>query len=197
MAPAMAQNTVHAGQSTELSVIIIPGDTYTWELYNNASGINFVTDPGNCPPGDAYFTGVSTGPTVNVMWISPGTYFFKVTAARDGCTMNLRVGKMIVNDSLPTAVILDPQPLCSGNTANLSVQLTGTPPWSITYTDGTTPVTINGIMSSPFAIPVSPTVTTSYWITSVTDAFGTNTSPSNTITLIVKPAPITNPIWHY
>jgi hypothetical protein len=196
VAPAMAQNSVYAGHASDLSVVPIPGDTYVWELYKDITGINFATDPGNCPPGDAYFTGPATGPAVNVMWVTPGVYFFKVTASRAGCTMNLKVGKMTVLDSLPTATILDPQPLCSGSTANLTVQLNGTPPWSFTYTDGTTPVTINGIMTSPYLLPVSPTITTNYTITSVTDIFGTNNIPSNTVTLIVKPTPVTNPIWH-
>ncbi len=196
MAPAMAQNTVYAGQSSDLSVITIPGDAYVWELYNSASGVNFATDPGNCPPGEAYFTGLSTGPTVNVMWVTPGIYYFKVTASRGGCTMNLKVGMMTVLNELPTAVIEPPPPICAGNTTNLMIVLTGTAPWSITYTDGTTPVTINGIMSSPLEIPVSPIVTTSYWITNVTDKYGTNNSPSDPVTLIVKPTPITQPIWH-
>ena len=137
MAPAMAQNTVYAGQSSDLSVITIPGDAYVWELYNSASGVNFATDPGNCPPGDAYFTGGFTGPLVNVMWLTPGTYFFKVTAYRGGCTMNLKVGKMIVLPALPTAVIVFPlQPICEGDPVHLTVQLTGTAPWSFTLTDG-------------------------------------------------------------
>ncbi len=196
LAPAMAQNTVYAGHASDLSVIAVPGDTYVWELYKDITGIDFATDPGNCPPGDAYFTGISTGSTVNVMWVTPGIYFFKVTAYRGGCTMNLKVGKMTVLNDLPTATILDHDPICSGSTANLTVLLTGAPPWSITYTDGTTPVTLDGIMASPFTIPVSPVVTTSYTITSVTDFYGTNSSPSNTVTLIVKPTPITSPIQH-
>ena len=196
VAPAMAQNTVYAGQATDLEVVAVPGDTYAWELYKDVSGINFVTDPGNCPPADAYFTGTSTGPLVNVMWVNPGIYFYKVKTTGGICSDNFKVGKMIVLDSLPTAVFELPTPICQGDTAILTVNLTGTPPWSITYTDGTTPVTISGIMSSPYQVPVSPPVTTSYWITSVTDANGTNNVPSPVVTLVVKPKPVTTPIWH-
>ncbi|MEI7727486.1 MAG: hypothetical protein WCK09_20420 [Bacteroidota bacterium] len=196
MAPAIAQNTVYAGQQKDLGVEPIAGDTYVWELYTDNTSINFATEPGNCPASDAYFVSGSTGPVVTVMWVTPGTYYFKVTAYRNACVMNVKIGQMTVLHELPTAVIDPPDPLCIGSTTNLIVHLTGTAPWSITYTDGTTPATINGIMSSPFNLPVSPTVTTSYTITSVTDAYGTNNIPSNTVTLIVKPLPVTNPIWH-
>ncbi len=86
MAPAMAQtNNVFVGQSVELSVDAIPGDTYTWELYNDDTGINYATTPGNCQLSDASFDGgIATGPVVHVTWISPGTYFYKVTAQTVG-----------------------------------------------------------------------------------------------------------------
>lgn len=197
MAPAVAQNVVCPGRATDLSVVPVPGDTYVWELYKEVSGVNFATTPGNCPPGDAKFTGVSTGPTVNVLWINPGTYFFKVTAYRDSCTMNLKIGKMIVLDSLPTAHLDSVPPICRGASAMLTVQLTGAPPWSLTYTaNGANPVTIGNIMSTPHQIQVSPADTTVYQVTTVSDIHCTNDVPSNTVTLIVKPTPVTGKIWH-
>jgi len=198
MAPAMAQDTVYAGQSTDLGVTEIPGDTYVWELYDNVTGINFATDPGNCPPAEAYFTGTSTGPTVNVMWLKQGTYFFKVTARRGACTMNLKVGKMTVLWAMPTAVIQPPPPICAGDSVHLTVQLTGTAPWSITLTDGVNNFVFNNITSSPFTltVPVIPLVTTNYWISEVTDAHVTNTTPSAIVVQVVKPSPSTGPIYH-
>jgi hypothetical protein len=194
----MAQDTVYAGQSTDLGVTEIPGDTYVWELYDNVTGINFATDPGNCPPAEAYFTGTSTGPTVNVMWLKQGTYFFKVTARRGACTMNLKVGKMTVLWAMPTAVIQPPPPICAGDSVHLTVQLTGTAPWSITLTDGVNNFVFNNITSSPFTltVPVIPLVTTNYWISEVTDAHVTNTTPSAIVVQVVKPSPSTGPIYH-
>jgi len=198
MAPAMAQNTVYAGQAIDLSVIEIPGDTYVWELYKDVTSINFATDPGNCPPGEAYFTGSNTGPTVNVMWLTQGVYFFKVTAYRGGCTMNLRVGKMTVLFALPTALIEPPTPVCAGDSVHLTVTLTGTAPWSITLTDGMNNFVFNNIASSPFnlTVPVIPLVTTNYWISEVTDAHGTNTTPSPQVVQVVNPKPPPILIYH-
>ncbi|MCX6305078.1 MAG: hypothetical protein NT040_08925 [Bacteroidetes bacterium] len=198
MAPAMAQNTVYKGNTTDLSVVPVPGDTYVWELYKDVGGVNFVTDPGNCPVAEAYFVGgINTGPAITVMWTTPGTYFFKVTATGGTCSNNLKVGKMIVLDELPTATFVQPDPICAGNSTNLTVLLTGTAPWSITYTtDGINPVTIPVIGASPYFISVNPLVNTTYQIISVTDSHGTNSVPSPAVTLIVKPIPVTNPIWH-
>ena len=197
MAPAMAQIVMYAGQACDLPVAEIPGDTYAWELYKDVTSINFATDPGNCPPGDAYFTGGSTGPTVNVMWVNPGIYFFKVTAYRGSCSMNLKVGRVIVLNPLPTAIIDPPPPICAGDSVHLTVQLTGTAPWSITLTDGTNSWVYNNINSSPYnlTVPVIPLVTTTYWISEVTDAYGTNTTPSPPVVQVVYPAPSTGVIY--
>lgn len=195
VAPAAAQNVVCSGVTSELSVVEIPGDSYVWELYKEVDGVNFATTPGNCPVEDAYFEGPSTGPSVMVTWVNPGTYYFKVTAYRNNCTMNLKVGKMEV-DSLPTANIEPMEPICEGQTAELTVQLTGHPPWSITYTANGVPATVSDITATPFGIPITPTGTTVYQVTSVTDTRCTSNIPSNSVTVTVKPKPNTSPIYH-
>jgi len=198
LAPAKAQITVFAGQTSPLSVVEIPGDTYTWELYNDVTGVNFAVVPGNCPSSQAFFAGgVNTGATVNVTWLTPGTYFFKVTASRAGCASNLKVGKVIVLEALPTATLLEPPPVCRGDSATLTINLTGTAPWSIDVSDGVTTTTYNNISANPFTINVSPTATTSYTVTRVSDANGENFIPSNTVTLVVKPRAVTSPIIQY
>jgi hypothetical protein len=198
MAPAMAQNTVYAGQASDLTVVGVPGVTYEWELYNDVTNINLVTTPGNCPPSEAYFTAGSTGPSVNVMWLVPGVYFYKVTANTDTCSDNVKVGRMVVLFELPTAIIEPPPPICAGDSVHLTVQLTGTAPWSITLTDGTNSWTFSNITSSPYSltVPVIPMVTTNYWISEVTDAHGTNTTPSPPVEQVVNPRPPLKIITH-
>jgi len=199
MASAMAQTPVYTGQTTTLGVVAIPGDTYVWELYNDVSGLNLASSPGNCPSQSAVFDGgVNTGPAVNVTWLEAGTYYYKVTANRGGCTSNLKLGKIVVEALLlPTATMQQPAPICAGDTTQLIITLTGQSPWSIKLSDGVNTVTYSNISTTPYAIPVNPAVTTTYQVMEVTDATGTNTVPSQPVQLIVKPKPVSSHIYQY
>lgn len=79
--------------------------------------------------------------------------------------------KSITLFPLPTALISGSATICPETTAKLTVVLTGTSPWKITYTDGTTPKTISNISSSPYTIEVAPVAGTSttYTIIDVSD----------------------------
>ena len=104
LAPAMAQNVVYTGQTTPLAVEQTGFDTYKWELYNDGT-VNFATEPGNCPTTMADFdpAGGNAGASVNVKWIEPGRYFFKVTGYDvAGCASNLKVGIIEVKVSVNT-----------------------------------------------------------------------------------------------
>ncbi|MCW2121237.1 Ig-like domain-containing protein, partial [Flavobacterium sp. 7A] len=63
---------------------------------------------------------------------------------------------------------------CEGTTVAVRVALLGNAPWSITYTDGTTPTTITGILTSPYTINASTTGT--YSVSSVSDKNCTGTA---------------------
>ncbi|WP_163709887.1 T9SS type B sorting domain-containing protein [Mangrovibacterium lignilyticum] len=97
VAPAMAQLTAYQDQTTKLSIDPIPGDTYTWELYTDST-VNFATTTGSVPEDMAEFVnGISTGPSVDVIWHEPGTYFYKVTAVNAiQCTNHLKIGKIVI-----------------------------------------------------------------------------------------------------
>jgi hypothetical protein len=161
--------------------------------------VNLALVPGNCPVTDAFFVGnINTGPAVQVTWLVPGTYYFKVTSTTS-CTNNIAIGQMIVLYDLPTAIIEPPSPICVGDSVHLTVDLTGTAPWSITLTDGVNNFVFNNITTTPYVltVPVIPLVTTTYWITSVTDAHGTSNTPSPPVVQVVNPLPITSPIYHH
>lgn len=112
VASAMAQLTVYQGQTTELSVDQQPGDTYTWELYTDST-VNFATTTGSVPADMAYFLdGINTGPTVHVVWLQPGVYFYKVEALNAiACTNHIKVGRIVIleteNEIIPPVALDD------------------------------------------------------------------------------------------
>lgn len=207
VAPAMAQmNSVYKGQTSALSVVEVPGDTYEWELYNDAAQVNFAADAGNCPQTDAIFMGgINTGSSVQVTWLKPGVYYYKVTAQRAGCAMNMKVGRIEVKQQWSGAVLSLTQPsTCVGQGVNVEAHLTGTAPWSITYRvtspEGITQdIAINNITQNIAQIPFNPTKAGTYTfeVISVTDANNTNNTPSNTITLTVNAKPGSSRIYQY
>ncbi len=75
-----------------------------------------------------------------------------------------------VNVSSVTAALSGGGSGCAGATQTLTVNLTGTAPWSITYTDGVTSVTIPGITLSPYSFTVTPAATSTYTLTAASDA---------------------------
>lgn len=205
VASATAQMRVPEGETIELSVIQEPGDTYTWDLYNDPS-VDFATDGGNALPSEAFFVdGINTGPTVNVTWLEPGIYFFRVLAVdEEGCTNNLEVGIVEVLE-LPTAELsLDPLEICIGEPAVLTVTLTGVPAWGFTLQgedlDGNIIETFDPFENildgdNPVTITVSPDQTTIYRVVRVVDQIGENLDASESIQLTVHPLPENSQIY--
>ena len=78
--------------------------------------------------------------------------------------------------------------ICSGTNTDLMVTLTGTSPWTITYTDGTSPVTLSA-SASPFRIPIAPLSNKTYTLTAVSDPNGTGTTTGSAyVTVNTKPS---------
>lgn len=59
-----------------------------------------------------------------------------------------------------------------GESAEMTVQLKGTAPWTLTYSDGKTQHTLENITTPTVKIEVAPTVTTKYTLLSLTDGEG-------------------------
>ena len=194
LAPAMAQNVVYQGQTTQLGVDQKPGDTYEWVLYNDST-VNFVQVNGVTSAAYADIVGGNNTAIINVQWNQPGEYFFKVTA-KSSCTNNLKIGKMKVLPSLPKAELeINPEEICEGESAELKVIFSGKDPWSMKLQakdkNGIVVSDYNGINASgnPLNIPVNPKTTTEYTVIEVSNIFGVQTIPSNSVTLTVHPLP--------
>lgn len=105
LAPAMAQTVVYQGETTQLNIVEVSGNTYEWELYSDLT-VDFAKTPGNCPASAASFVGSNTTASANVNWLLPGIYFYKITV-RDAtqCVMNFKLGMIKVISADLKAII--------------------------------------------------------------------------------------------
>lgn len=127
------------------------------------------------PGATIAYTGTATNtvyanPTVSTTYTATAT---PVNACERTQTIDVVVRPVSGNMTGSTAV-------CPSGSATISVDLTGTGPWNITYTDGVTPVTVNNIPASPYTFVVNPLVTTTYSLTAVSDFYCT--APASNVT---------------
>ena len=95
---------------------------------------------------------------------------YTVTTSFNGCSSPTDSVLVTVSPK-PTSVISGSQSVCNGATATVSVALTGVGPWNLTYTNGSTPTTVTGILTSPYTF-TTPAIsaTTTYTITALSDS---------------------------
>ena len=85
------------------------------------------------------------------------------------------------------AVISGSNAICPSGTAQLKVDFTGIGPWNFTYTNGTSNFSAS-TSTTPYYFNVSPTVTTTYSLVSVSSQYCAGTvSGSAVITMLVPP----------
>lgn len=161
--------TVNARPSTAVLAV----GTGATTICNGSSANIRVTVTGGTSP----YTVVHSGGTVNSytstanIGVSPSsttTYTLTSVTDANGCTATTPSGSaaITVNARPSTAVLSGTASICIGSSTNLAVAVTGgTGPYTVIYSGGT----LNGY-SSGSNIGVSPSSTTTYTLTSVTDA---------------------------
>jgi hypothetical protein len=118
-------------------------------------------------------TGIGSSPYV--INATPGASVTYTLLSISGlCTGTLGNATSVVTVNSPaSALISGTASVCSGNTATISVDLLSSVlPFSITYTDGVTPVSITGINATPYTFTVTPTSSVTYTLVDVSDAGG-------------------------
>jgi len=168
--------TVH----TPLAVTVNPQPTAV--ISNSGTVCSEDTFPVNVAlTGTAPFTfvyainGAAQGPVttaLNAYTINAsmaGTYTIISVTDANLCA-GIGSGTAIVNFyTRPTATISGTTEICNGKNTQLTISLTGTPPFTFTYTDGVTPVTISSFSAVTYTVFVNPIVTTTYTLTALED----------------------------
>ncbi|NOZ35860.1 MAG: T9SS type A sorting domain-containing protein [Chlorobi bacterium] len=117
------------------------------------------------------------------------TFNILATNPQTGCSRELNSLFTVNVNDFPAASISGDNTICEYKTTDLTINLTGTAPWSITYTDGTN--SFNKITSdNPYIFSVSDAGT--YQITALSDANCTGTSFSGSAIVNVNPIPNVN-----
>jgi hypothetical protein len=174
------------------STEICPGSTAALNISNSEVGMQYFIYRGASLVNFSPIAG--TGSAINYPVSIAGTYTMQArNASNITCTTNMIGSATIVVNSRPTSNISvsGTNPICIGQSSTISVALTGIGPWNLTYTDGTTPQTVNSILVSPYTYNVSPLTTTTYSITALNDSKCTANAigMSGSATVTVNPLP--------
>ncbi|MFV8326133.1 PKD-like domain-containing protein [Flavobacterium sp. ZS1P14] len=135
-----------------------PGTTFAWTVVQ--TGVSGAS-PGTLNTIAQKLT--TTGAT-------SGTAVYTITPTSNGCAGTAKTVTIAVNPR-PTANIGPSQTICYNGTATFSIALTGTAPWNLTYSNGSTTTTVNNINSNPFILTVpNITVNKTFTVTALSDA---------------------------
>ena len=141
--------TICDGASRNLSVDFTGVGPYTFTY-----AINGVPQAPVATAADPY--------TLNVT--NAGTYTI-VNVSDANCTNNGTGTTTVSFFPKPTGTLSGTAEMCRGGSATLTMTFTGVAPFTFTYTDGTTPVTVVGHLTNVYTTSVSPLVNTTYTLT--------------------------------
>ncbi|MBL7915560.1 MAG: proprotein convertase P-domain-containing protein [Bacteroidia bacterium] len=151
VADAGSDNVVCDGSSVLLNANTAVVGVGTWSV---SSGTGNFTDPNNAATS---LSGTSIGANVMRWTIDNGV-----------CGSNF--DELVINtNELPQAAISGSTTICSGQSAQLTINFTGAGPWTYSYTNGLNnfgPFTTN---NNPEIISVAPVVTRTYVVSNVSD----------------------------
>jgi len=168
---------------------------YWWAIDNinitgdQTSGITWSPNTGLYT--DAAGTAAYTGTAAATVYANPATTTTYTATATNGigCT---RTSTRTVTVRDNAAVISGTAGICSGASTPITITFSGSGTWNVTYTNGTTPVTVNNIATSPYTFNVSPTTTTTYSLISVSNQYGCSGTISGSAVITVTPGPTSN-----
>ncbi|NMM49330.1 beta strand repeat-containing protein, partial [Marinigracilibium pacificum] len=159
-----------------------------FSLSGSATTYNVTYTDGTTP---VILNGINNGHVETIIPSATATYsILNVTSVSSGCTTSSNVSgtPTVTVNPVPDGSMSGGGTICSGGSASLTFNLSsGSSPYDVVYTDGITNYTANNITNGT-SVSVSPTLTTTYSIVSVTDNNGcTDPTPTGSATVTVSP----------
>lgn len=177
--------TVNANPSCSISGASSVCASSTGNSYSGPAGLSYVWSI----TGNGTIVGSTTSQSVSVDAGSAGSFTLTLTVTDgNGCTS--QCNKPVTVSALPTAAVSGSTNVCQGSSATIQATLTGAANWILTWSDGV--ITTNA--SSPATRSVSPSSTTVYTITAISDAnCAGSASGSATVTINTAPSITSQP----
>ena len=158
-------------QFTSTSSNVAPGASYLWDF--NDDGTTDAT---------------TSAATASFTYPAPGNYTAKLTVRQGACEASSTIPVNIVPRS--TAVLTGGGQICAADSATLSIALTGTGPWTVAYSDGSTTYITPGVLTSPYVVKVKPVVNTTYTMLNVADVNNCPGTASGAVSVTVENPPV-------
>jgi len=162
--------TICAGETTNISISLTGVAPWSLTYTDGTNSFNETTSD------NSYVFAVTNA----------GTY--EVTNLSDVNCTGTSFGEeaTIIVNNLPTSTISGDAEICAGNQTNIAISLTGTAPWSLTYTDGTNSFNeTTSDNSYVFAVTNAGT----YEVTNLSDVNCTGTNFNGSANIIVNSLP--------
>jgi PA14 domain len=163
--PVPTYDPVCAGGTLQLHTPTVTGATYAWTNGTPYGFTSTLQEPARSPAVAGWYTNKVT---VNGVTSLPGVVYVGVS-------------------NRPTAVVSGTAAVCEGSSTTISAALAGNGPWNVTWSDA---VVQTGVAASPATRSVSPSTTTTYTVTALTDASCTAQAGDLTGSAVVTVNPI-------
>jgi PKD repeat protein len=147
---------------TQSSASVCPGFAvqFTDQSYGSPTSWSW-SFPGGTPA-------TSTAQNPLIAYASVGSYSVTLTVTNLAGSSTTTFNSIVV--AAPTATMSGGGLINQGSPAIITVTFTGAPPFSFVYTDGTTNTAANGILNNIYTFAVTPSVSTTYALVSMSNA---------------------------
>lgn len=157
------------GQARQLGSSPQTGFSWRWEVVRR-------------PTGSSAVLSATTSPNPTFTPDVPDVYVFRLTVS-NGLQTSITTVPLT---AYVTALVSGSTSVCAGGSAAVTATLFGTPPWTLTWSDG---LVQSDVGASPITRAVSPTTTTTYFVTEVSDADGLGSTEGSATIAVSGPAP--------